>query len=183
MNSATKDWIEVITWTVGIVGGVAGLLNLAREYKQGRRQRGLELRWRKASAANDLLNTFYGDPVFRNAMLMLDWDNRPFEVGDKTIVIAREDIWAALARPPVPFDDKTLFIRTAIDRFFEAFDRIGHAIKIGMMTNSDVNFALEFYIGVLAKRRLVVETYMIDLGFGQALEYFRASKLWEHTGG
>ncbi|HEX5058206.1 MAG TPA: hypothetical protein VFV99_02545, partial [Kofleriaceae bacterium] len=183
MNGATKDWIEVFTWAVGVVGALAGLLNLARETRQSRRQRSDELRWRKASGANDMLNSFYADPVFRNAMLMLDWDGRPFQMDEnRTITITREDIWAALARPPAPFDDKNLFIRTAMDRMFEAFDRIGHAIKIEVMADRDITYALVYYVGVLAQNRDVVQKYMLDLGFKEALTYFRKHQEWERLG-
>jgi len=180
MEAATKDWIEVFTWGVGVVGALAGLFNLARETKQSRAQRRDELRWRKASGANDMLNTFYADPVFRNAMLMLDWDGRPFQIDEnRTITITRDDIWAALERPPAPFDDKNLMIRTAMDRMFEAFDRIGHAIKIEVMTDRDVTYALAYYIGVLAQNRPVVKAYMLDLGFKEAFSYFSKRPEWE----
>ena len=179
MDTYAKDWFEVIAWVVGIAGGIVGLARLVAENRLGRRQREKEQRWRMAGAANDLLASFYADPVFRNAMLMLDWDDRPFEVAPGVVVtISRADLWKALERPPLPFDAKNLFIRTAMDRMFEAFDRIGHSISVGVMTGDDIHYAFEFFIRVLAQQRTIVELYMKELGFEQALEFFNSSRAW-----
>jgi hypothetical protein len=186
MNPYIKDVFEVVGWIIGMVGGVIGLVSgviglykLVAENRLARGQRESELRWRKATAANDLLSHFYADPVFRSAMMMLDHDNRPFEIAPNSeVTISRADIWAALARPPAPFDAKNRFIRTAMDRMFEAFDRIGHSIHIRVLTSDDIQYALEFYIAVLAQRRSVVELYMKELGFEQALRFFNASRAW-----
>jgi hypothetical protein len=179
MDTYAKDWFEVIAWVIGIIGGIVGLARLVTENRLARHQRETEQRWRMAGAANDLLSSFYADPVFRNAMLMLDWDDRPFEIAPGTVVtISRSDIWNALERPPVPFDAKNLFIRTAMDRMFEAFDRIGHSIDVGVMTGDDIKYALEFYIRALAQRRTLVELYMKELGFEQAVDFFNKSRAW-----
>jgi hypothetical protein len=179
MDANAKDWFELSAWLLAIVGGTAGLINLVAEARRSRRQRERELRWRKASAANELLSAFYGDAVFRDAMMMLDWDGRPFEIAPGTKEpIARDDIWAALARPPVPFTDKNRFIRTAMDRMFEAFDRIGHSISIGVIIHEDIKYALEYYVRVLAQNRSLVETYMTERGFDQALVFFEQCKAW-----
>jgi hypothetical protein len=186
MDAYTKDLFEVVGWIIGMVGGVIGLVSgaiglfrLVSENRLARGQRETELRWRKASAANDLLASFYRDPEFRHAMLMLAWDNRPFDIAPNTeVTIARADIWAALERPPAPFDAKNRFIRTAMDRMFEAFDRIGHSINIGVLVGDDIKYALEFYVRVLAQQRTLVELYMRELGYDQALSFFAQCRAW-----
>lgn len=65
-----------------------------------------------------------------------------------------------------------------MDRLFEAFDRIGHSVSIQVVGLEDIQYALEYYVGVLARNRGVVETYMRQMGFEAALRFFMKCKGW-----
>lgn len=179
LDSLTKDLIQISAWMVAAVGGVIAALKAIHELRENRRQRAEELRWRKANAAKELLDLFYADDRFRDALMMLDWDGRPFALESAGIQpITHQDLLAALDIDTVSFTATEVFIRTCMDRLFEAFERIEHAIRTNVIEYEDVRFAFEFYICRLAPHRDLVTRFMRKTGFENALAFFDRCEGW-----
>lgn len=181
MDATTKDLFEVAAWTVAGVGGIVAAFRAIREMKATRKNAEEELRWRKAQMAITLLDQIYKDEYARDALIMLDWQGRPFRIdpaSDQGEPITHEDIIRALLVDDLSYDPKPLFIRTRMDRLFEGFERIGHALRINLILPDDVKYALDFYVERLARHKPQVEHFMRTQGFDAALELFDRSPAW-----
>jgi hypothetical protein len=177
------DFLQEAAWAVAAAGGAVAALKAAWELEASRKNAERDLRWRKALAASALLDRPYEDDCIRDALIMLDWHGRPFQISSSTpepgVPITHDDIYGALAVADVSYDPKALFIRTRMDRLFEGFERIGHALRIGLIEYEDVEFALEFYITMrLAKQKDVVTTFLKTQGFDAALQFFNRCPGW-----
>ena len=182
------EYLQELAWLVAVAGGVFAIWKALKELQAARENSERDLRWRKAQAASAMLDQFYHDDIFRDALTMLDWNGRPFMIDARQNAgadepITHDDIFRSLEIASPSFDPKSLFIRTRIDRLFEGFDRIGHAIRIGVIEYADVQYALEFYITRrLVLRKDVVTRFMQTQGFDAALEFFNRCASWIAAG-
>jgi|GEM_PF-2617895 len=177
------DFLQEAAWAVAAGGGAIAALKAAWELGASRKNAERDLRWRKAVAAAALLDRLYEDAYIRDALIMLDWHGRPFQISASTpepgVPITHDDIYNALAIADISYDPKALFIRTRMDRLFEGFERIGYALRINLIEYDDVKFALEFYITErLVHRKDVVVAFMKTQGFDAALEFFDRCSKW-----
>lgn len=165
-----RDVLGMISLVIGVFGGLLAAQKAIGEMRRTNR-------WRRANAATELLKTFFADKVFRDALMMLDWDGRPFDLDGKREPIRHVEVFTALEQSD-DVSEKRVFIRTSIDRLLEAFDRLEYSIKMGLIEYEDVKYALEFYVGVLAKEKVVVSDYVARLGFLEVLSFFRRGTVW-----
>jgi len=56
-----KDLFEVTTWTIAIIGGGVAAFSAIHEMRANTQQRFAELRWKRASAAKEILRDIHAD--------------------------------------------------------------------------------------------------------------------------
>src|SRR5947207_2411563 len=72
--------VQLLVWIATIVFGLAALRRTLNEARENRSLRSEELRWKKANLARDVIVALKGDPQVRDALQMLDWTGRVYEV-------------------------------------------------------------------------------------------------------
>jgi hypothetical protein len=77
---ALMDLFQAVSWIVAAVGGVTAAIISVLQMAKNRRQVQKHLRWRRAKEAKDFLHELVTDPLSRDAMRMLDWDGREYEI-------------------------------------------------------------------------------------------------------
>jgi hypothetical protein len=152
------------------------------EGKRNREQREEELRWRKASLARDMLNEMWDDSYANNAMLMLDWSNREYNIGkDQVERIARAEMWEALRTHPTNFNAKEKYVRDCFDHFFGFMQILEHYISIGLIMFDDVKYPFGYFAGKLNWKRDVVEAFLTKYEYDKAKEFLQRFESWNST--
>ena len=205
MEPYTKDFIDAASKIGGVLGVFVAIflayfqVTKNREERQfqiekdrtqrekeleeainNRQQREEELRWRKASLARDILKELWGDIYASDAMNMLDWSNREFNIKPGvTKAISREEMWAALRTSPTNFDEKEKYVRDCFDTFFGKMQTTEHYISINLVVFEDVEYPFNYFAGKLGKRRDVVETFLKTYEYHKALAFLNRLSNWE----
>lgn len=130
-------------------------------------QRRIELRWKKAQLAKEVLDGLYADPYASDAMLMLDWNARTFRVkpnknqpDGEMMRITWPEMWAALRITELHFNDKEKFIRDCFDSFFEYMQVIEHYIAIDLIDPADVRHPFDYYVSSLDRNALMFDNFI-----------------------
>jgi hypothetical protein len=186
MDDSTKDWVDAISKIAGVLGVFVAILvarhqfgKSRQETKRDREQREEELRWRKASLARDVLNELWEDQYANDAMLMLDWSNREYNIAKDTAErITRDEVWTALRTAPTNFTTKEKYIRDCFDHFFGAMQIIEHYISINLVEFEDVKYPFNYFAGKLSQKREVVETFLETYEYDKATAFLRRLDKW-----
>ena len=189
MDPYTKDFIDSVSKIAGVLGVFVAIFvawhqfeKSRQETKRGREQREDELRWRKAGLARDVLNELWEDPYANDAMLMLDWSNREYNIGqDVTQRITHDDVWTALRIAPTNFTPKEKYIRDCFDHFFGAMQIIEHYISIKLIEFEDVKYPFNYFAGKLNKKREVVVPFLKKYEYDKAIDFLRRLDNWSKT--
>jgi hypothetical protein len=137
-----KEWIEIGTWIVAIVGGALAAFVAVYQIYLNRQQRNEELRWKKASVARELMAEIHQNPHAAAAIHMLDWwgsERIVLQYGERQFVVGTADIRRAMAKPRASISDETSqFVSDAFDWFLYYIDRVGHFERITLLEEGDV---------------------------------------------
>ena len=171
----SKETVEIASWFVAIVGGLAAAYKGLRELSESRRLREHELRWKQAQLAREVLNSFFSNKFVRDATIMLDWYGREFEIGpNKKAEIVWADLPVALRTwggPQVPFDDTQVYIRDCFDALFDGLELIEHYLRTGLLDFSDVQFPMAYHVKKLREHWNAMEPFMNRYGYSLALAF------------
>jgi len=167
-----KDLLQVITGLIAVIGGLIAVFKALDEMRQSRIQRKIELRWKQANLAREILDSAFENKYFENAVSMLDLPGRKFKFGDsRTESINLQDIVAALESDDPTHSDKLVFIRDCFDYLFFYMNRIEQAIETNLIFIEDVKQPFSFLVGKMIGNRHVFEEYMKENGYNYAMKF------------
>jgi hypothetical protein len=168
MNTQVKDWVQVISWAVAIIGGLIAAFRAISEMRENREQRVRELRWKQSTAAKEFFDELLANPSVSDALQMLDWSGREYKIdNDTTTTITSDDVWYALRTTNLKFTGKETYIRDCFDRLLYSVERIEQAIRIGLYNFEDVRYPLEYYARKIGggKKREAFEGFLKEYGY------------------
>ena len=152
-----REWVAVGTVAAAFVAFVAGLV-------QYRKTQG----WKRAEFVAKEIKDFKTDPAIRNALLMLDWNERYIELFPHEEEPSKRNALvtdALLAHALAPLPDKSaarlheeykkeeIAIRAAFDLLFDALERFEYFIQAGLVKRKEFDPYLSYWIEILGNRR------------------------------
>ena len=155
------EWQNPVIWVAAsaiaaCLGVVVAAFQALSEWSKSRKQHEDELRWKRSELALRALDAMNADALAKNALTMLDWDNREFaiESGGKASV-RFDDVSKALrinTSGKLEFSDTECFIRDSFDHLAEHLQRIKHLIDIGLISLEDVKNPLRYWARRMAHK-------------------------------
>jgi hypothetical protein len=183
MNPQVKDWVQIISWAVAIIGGLVAAFRAISEMQENREQRIRELRWKQATAAKEFFDEILTNPYVSDALQMLDWSGREYKIDSDTVAtISSDDVWYALRITNLKFTEKETYIRDCFDRLLYSVERVEQSIRICLFNFEDVRYPLEYYVRKLSagKKRKAFEGFMKDYGYTLAEDFFNRFDSWRN---
>jgi hypothetical protein len=152
----TRDWVALGTVVAASVAFLAGLV----QYRKAQR-------WKRAEFVAKEVKDFKGDPVIRNALLMLDWNERYVELfpghedpAKRSVLVNDTLLCHALA--PLPdkaaarlheeYKAEEIAIRAAFDQLFDALERFEYFIQAGLVSRREFDPYLAYWVVILGDR-------------------------------
>lgn len=164
----TQNDVELLFKVVAIIGGFLAAFKVIYEISEGRKQKVLELRWKKANVAKQMISELMSSEPALNATTMFDWTGREFEIAeDEFEAITFEDVRGALRTQDLSFSDKEVFIRDCVDGFLFQIEFLEQAIQNGLIDFEDVKFPTKYYYSVLKEHKI----YDFLMLFAKQYEY------------
>ena len=147
--------IETIILLVAILGGLLAAYKIISEMKQARIQRHMDLRWKQANAAREMLREMLASQLVNDATIMLDWTGREFAITpNQKTTISFEEIQNGLRTDNLQFTSKEVYIRDCADAFLFHVELIEQAIRNELIEFKDIKFPMEYYIAAMRKNDL-----------------------------
>lgn len=172
MDPRVRDVVEIGVWVVAILLGLGIAILVRRDLASSRRLRAEDLRWRRASAARDVLARIDADRACRDALAMLEWAGSRFEVspGNRP-EIRLDDVAQALsvADRERPFTDKDLYIRECFGALGDALELVEHDLRTGLIEFRDVEFPMAHTVALLRKHWAAIFGFLERSGYDLAL--------------
>jgi hypothetical protein len=157
MELQLREWIAVGTVVAAAIAFLAGLV----QYRHAQR-------WKRAEFVAKEIKDFKNDPAVRNALLMLDWNERYVELfptqqdpARRSVLVNDELLGRALA--PLPdksaarlhedFKAEEIAIRAAFDQLFDALERFEYFIQAGLVSRKEFDPYLIYWIEIIGNRR------------------------------
>lgn len=135
---------------VGVIAGLFGLFYNATSLLGATKQRSMELRWKQANMARELLKEIRSNEQSNAALMMLDWQGKQYRKpdGSSTQGIDYADLSVALTKASGyrSQDDDGIFIRDAFDILFEKMSEIQRHIESNLILHKDVGEFFAFYV-------------------------------------
>lgn len=169
----TKDLVEVASWSIAILGGLVAAFRALWAARQSRILRREELSWRKAELARKILSELRADSRIQNALQMLDWTGRDYQIAsDQWKPVTWDEMVNALRITDImTFDDKDAFVRDCFDSLFDALEQVEHYLRTGLLEFRDVEFPLEYHVEKLRDFENAVRPFMKQYGYDLALAF------------
>lgn len=147
--------IGTIILLVAILGGLLAAYKIITEMKQARIQRHMDLRWKQANAAREILKEMLASPRANDATMMLDCTEREFAIApNQKATITFEEIQNALRTDNLQFTSKEVYIRDCADAFLFHVELIEQAIRNELIEFRDIKFPMEYYIAAMRKNNV-----------------------------
>lgn len=179
ISPTLMDAGQLLVWLAAVLVGFFGIRRGLEETRQNRlervqerehRQR--ELRWQKAKLAREALRDLFGNRKARDAMQMMDWSGRSYEVAPNSFeTVSSDEFRSALRIINLGFSDKEQYVRDCFDELLDGFELIEHYLRTGLVKFEDVHFPLEYHVKKLKKFGDAVSPFI------QEYEFFYAADL------
>jgi hypothetical protein len=176
MSQLTKDRFDVASKSIAIVGGIVSAVVLIVTLQGGLAQRTREHRWNQAKLAMEFVDTMLSDHQAFDAMRMIDWGQRKYEIGSgRTELITSQDVRSALdIRNNAGLSPSGVYVRESFDRLFHYLGKMERSLNSGLVTFDDVRSPLAYYVPILTKTYGEVLTpYMKQLGHDDAIDFLQ----------
>ncbi len=171
MNPSTKEKFEVTSKTVAIIGGILSAVALVWTLQSSTEQRASELRWKQANLAMELVDTLLSDPRAFDALRMIDWNSRSYQIGaDEDALISVENARNALnILNNYNLSPSDIYVRESFDRLFYHMGRMERSLRSELILFEDVRSPLGYYTYILCQEyKTVLTAYMRQLGVDDA---------------
>jgi len=143
----TGNWITLAAMIGGLIAFLAGLM----QYRRAQR-------WKRAEFVAGEMKEFKADPWVRNALLLLDWNERavdlfPHESDPAKRSVRVED--ALIAHALVPHTSRSEFspveiaLRDTFDRFFDRLERFEYFLEAGLVSSKEFAPYLRYWLDIL----------------------------------
>jgi hypothetical protein len=115
-------------------------------------------RWKRAEFVANEMKEFKADPMVRNALLLLDWNERAVELcpheanADKRCVRVEDRAIALALVPHVTRSDFTpveIALRDVFDRFFDRLERFEYFLEAGLVSSEEFAPYLRYWLEIL----------------------------------
>ncbi|MEM8486550.1 MAG: hypothetical protein AAF564_13445 [Bacteroidota bacterium] len=161
MDPLAKDLIEIISWTVAIGAGVIAAYRALHELKLNRQQRTLELKWKKAKLAKEIVAAYEDKDQFNAAHHLLAWNAREYQLEDgERVRIDSDMVMHALRTKNLKFTKTEKYIRDCMIVYFESISRLEHFIRRDLVDFEDIKFNFAYAVGRMARQRKVVALFL-----------------------
>lgn len=139
------NWIALF----GMISGVSAFGVALSQYIKTQQ-------WKRAEFVASEYKLFVSKQAVKNALLMLDWNVRAFELPDKRkVTITDEQLSAALVphnKRPAGFTDTEVFIRDTFDELLEGLQVFSHYIESGLVSFDEFRTYLIYWVEILADK-------------------------------
>lgn len=164
----------MIATLIAVIGGLIAAFKAIDEMRLNREQRKIELRWRQAKLAKEILDSATGNDYFNTAMFMLDVSGRRYKIDEgKMERISYEEIIEALKDEGQNFSAKPVYIRDCFDYFLFYMNLIEQAVESNLILIDDIRYPFSFYAKKMINDRQVFEEYMRKNEFCGALNFLK----------
>lgn len=150
---------------VAMLSGIGGLIKIAYEMNSSTRQKRLDLRWKKASLAREIIQEVQSSRECRDALVMLDWEGKTYAKAEgRTEPIDHERIATALV-PDVVLDpdDDAVFLRDTFDVLFDRLRGIEIALRSSLVEFDDVRPFFDYYISKVHRAPVLRDAMVLYL--------------------
>lgn len=180
LDPLLKDIFTLIGSSVTIIGGFVAATLAIYNLILSRKIREKELRFKQAQMGKQIIEEMFDDEAAGNALLMIDFDQRSFDLGSrKKSIITRDDVLQALNPLNKHEDRKTVFIRECFDGLFYFLDRIEHFVTIGLTTFEDVAVPIKYYATMMSKHKSILVKYIQLTQFERAHIFLNRFSVWK----
>ena len=143
----TGNWFTLAALSGGCLAFLAGLV----QYRHAQR-------WKRAEFVANEMKEFKADSLVRNALLLLDWNERAIELfpheanPDKRSVRIEDRV---IARALVPhlarcdFAPVEIALRDIFDRFFDRLERFEYFLEAGLVSSRQFAPYLRYWLDIL----------------------------------
>jgi hypothetical protein len=112
-------------------------------------------------------------------MMMLDWTNRTYKIGEnKEVQITQQEVRAALRTDQLEFSEKETYIRDCFDALLDGMQKLEHLISIKLIEENDVEFPMRYSIEELTGLRTEIERYVAEYHFDKAKHFLNRFVIW-----
>lgn len=119
-----------------------------------------EYKWKQMHIAQEILDEMHEDIKYCDAVRMLDWASRTFNINGQNIEITRQLVLAALDTEKYEFTDIEVWVRDRFDTFFYCLERTQYQIDIGLTCEEYMAFPLHYYACRINENKDVFERYL-----------------------
>lgn len=170
-----KDYFQIIAWLVASIGGVIAAFNAIIEMQRNRRQREIELRWKQARLAKELLDEIEDNKLIQNAKNLIDLDEHEYQVGkDQIKIISQEEVLRSLQKGTESLNslnEKEKYIIGCLEEFFMKFERVEHLIVIKLIEFDDICDPLYWWVKIMNQKHSHYEEFLRKYEYGQAINF------------
>lgn len=175
--------MEAGGFSVAIITAWQGLKKAHEDRKDALAQAKRDLQWRQTVEAQSAVRRLVCDPRAQNAMIMLDWDGREFEIKPgqrETISYAERQ--KALRTSPENFKAKEVFIRDCFDGLFDQFQMIQQEISNKLFDVEHIYYPIAYFSRVMwhPMNWPVFEAFLKTYGYPLARDLIEATH--SHSG-
>ena len=186
MYSGIDNWTKIVGATLALITFAwsvwtrrDGIMREQSDRKAALDQSMRELRWRQTVEAQATIRRMTEDKHANDAMTILDWNGRRFEIRSGTRAkITWKLMREALRLEPAIFTPEEVFVRDAFDGLFDKFEMMEHQIANGLFCDKDVSYPMEYY----ASRMKHPSNWPIFLRYLNTYKYPGALRLIERMG-
>ncbi len=170
--------VDQLAKIAAVAGGLIAAFKAIDEMRKKREEDARQLQWTQAKEAQRILEAGLSTKPVRDALTMLDW-SRPFTLPDNSVVhISQQEARDALRTRGLGFTDKETYIRDCFDALFGFFDQVEQALKVKLVLFNNVEPALAYYVGLMARHRPVFEGFMTNYHYLQATDLVARFDIW-----
>lgn len=170
-----KDYFQIVAWLVASIGGVIAAFKAIVEVRLNRRQREIELRWKQAQLAKELLDEIEENILIRNAKNLIDRPEYEYHVGEnQTEIISQEEVINSIGKEVeslVHLNAKEKFTIECLEELFMKFERLEHLIVIQLIEFDDICDPLYWWVKVMTQKHNNYEEFLVKYEYGQAINF------------
>lgn len=167
MVASPPKGLSIQEWgvLVAILSGIGGLIKIAYEMNSSTRQKRLDLRWKKASLAREIIQEVLASRECRDALMMMDWEGKTYAKGEgRTEPIDYDRIAASLV-PDVALDpdDDAVWLRDTFDVLFDRLRGIEIALRSSLVEFDDIRPFFDYYISKVHRSPVLRDAMLLYL--------------------
>ncbi len=170
------DDVQLIAWICAFIAGLVSVSIAIRSFKKSIKERQLDLLWKQANSAREIVREIHDNKNASDAVLMLDGFliDKPELLDARLITIAYEEVLAALPKiSNKSYSEKEHYILLCFDWLFYYIDRLEQYISDGLIRYDNVKYIFYCYYKKIRLDKEIFYTFMKERN------YVLAPRFWE----